>query len=244
MSKLANKTALITGASSGIGHTTAHQLADVGCNLVLSARSEDKLNDLKQNLSKKYPNLKFTVIPCDVSDSSAVEALISGAIKEHGQIDILINNAGVAPKIGLLQEISLEDIDRTIDINLKGAIYTMRAVIPEMINNGGGTIININSIAGKTAFPYWSIYDASKFGLTAITNAVADEQASNNIKVVGIHPGAVNTNIWDSIDLGDEPDFDGMLDPEQIAETILYVLNQPEKALVKEITITPLNPVL
>src|SRR5690606_28865868 len=120
----------------------------------------------------------------------------------------------------------------------------MRAVLPSMIHQHSGTIININSVAGKEAFPYWSIYDASKFGLTAMTEAVAEEQRCNGIKVVGIYPGAVNTPIWESIELNHEPQRDGMLDPETIAEAILHVLRQPEKVLIKDITLTPLKPAL
>jgi NADP-dependent 3-hydroxy acid dehydrogenase YdfG len=113
-----------------------------------------------------------------------------------------------------------------------------------MIQQHGGTIININSIAGKTAYPYWSIYDASKFGLHAITQAVAEEQRHNNIKVVGIYPGAVATPIWEGLEPGHEPDPNGMLDAETIAESVIYILKQPRKAFISDITLSPLQPVL
>jgi len=133
----------------------------------------------------------------------------------------------VAGKIALLQEISVEEIDRVIDTNLKGAMYWMRAVLPAMVHQHSGAIVNVNSVAGKTAYPYWSVYDASKFGLDAVTTAVREEQRSNNIKLISIHPGAVDTPIWNTINLDHEPNHDGMLDANTVAEAILYALTQP-----------------
>jgi NADP-dependent 3-hydroxy acid dehydrogenase YdfG len=120
----------------------------------------------------------------------------------------------------------------------------MKYALAPMVSQQNGTIININSVAGKTAYPYWSVYDASKFGLRAITEAVAEEQSRNNIKVVGIYPGAINTPIWDSLDLAQARNGDGMLDARQISEAVLYVLKQPLKVFIPEITLKPLHPVL
>ena len=113
-----------------------------------------------------------------------------------------------------------------------------------MVAQQGGIIVNMNSIAGKTAYPYWSIYDASKFGLDAITTAVREEQRRNNIKVIGIYPGTVDTPIWETIEMGSEPDRSGMLHADDIANAIVYALQQPNKTLVEEITLAPLNPAL
>jgi NADP-dependent 3-hydroxy acid dehydrogenase YdfG len=241
---LEGQVAVITGASQGIGQAIARKLAALGIHLVLSARNEGKLQFLAGQLKESHPEVKTLVLPCDVQDAGQVQQVADDALRQFKRIDILINNAGVAPRLGLLQEMSLEDINRTIDTNLKGAIYAMRAVLPAMIQQHGGTIININSIAGKTAYPYWSIYDASKFGLHAITQAVAEEQRHNNIKVVGIYPGAVSTPIWDGLEPGHEPDLNGMLDAETIAESVAYVLQQPRKAFISDITLSPLQPVL
>lgn len=237
--------AIITGASQGIGEATAEALAKQGIHLVLAARNKEKLKAIFERLSQQYPLQKFIVEQCDIQNAADVQSVVDSAIKEFGKIDILVNNAGVAPKMGLLQEHSIEAIDKTIDTNLKGPAYAMRAVLPHMAVKGQGTIININSIAGKSAFPFWSVYDATKFGLHALTEAVAEEQRSNGIRVVGIYPGAVDTAIWDNIDTqGQGPDRTGMLTPAQVAEAVVYVINQPPHVFVSDITLMPLKPAL
>lgn len=242
---LKTQVAIITGAGSGIGSAIAKSLATEGGNLVLVGRTVSKLETLAQALKSNFPDLGILIIPADVSDAAQAEKIVTQAMERFKRVDILINNAGLAGKIALLQEISVEEIHQTIDTNLKGAIFMMQQVLlRSMVPLQSGTIININSIAGKTAFPFWSIYDASKFALRAITEAVAEEQRSNNIKVVGLYPGAVDTPIWESIELDYEPQREGMLDAETIAETVLYVLRQPEKVFIPEITLTPLQPAL
>jgi short-subunit dehydrogenase len=241
---LSGQVALITGAGRGIGSSLAHHLAAEGIHLVLAARTTSQLESLKAQINEKYPDVRVLTVSCDVSIPSQAQKLVESTHQEFQRLDILINNAGVAGKIALLHEISIEEIDRTIDINLKGPIYLMKYALPGMIERQAGTIININSVAGKVAFPYWSIYDASKFGLHAVTVAVGEEQAPNNIKVVGIYPGAVNTPIWDTIELNHEPNLEGMLDPETVAESVLYVLHQPGKVYIPEITLKPLQPAL
>ncbi len=238
------KVALITGASQGIGKEVALHLARLGMRLVLSSRNAEKLMALAAEIEQAHPGTPVLVVPCDVTRPDQVERVVNDAMAEFKRIDVLVNNAGIAPRVGLLQELSIEEIDRTIDTNLKGAIYCMRAVIPVMVAQQGGIIINVNSVAGKTAYPYWSVYDASKFGLHAVTEAVADEQRSNHIKVVGIYPGAVDTPIWDGLGLDQEPDYNGMLDARNVAEAITYIIRQPEKVHVREIVLAPLRPAL
>jgi NADP-dependent 3-hydroxy acid dehydrogenase YdfG len=241
---LHNQVAIITGASQGIGQATALRLAQFGVNLMLCARNTVKLNALIEQIKTVAPSIRCIARPCDVQDALQVNSVVSDTIETFGRVDILINNAGVAPRVGLFQEMSIEDIDRTIDTNLKGCMYFMRAVIPHMVHQQGGIIINMNSVAGKTAYPYWSVYDASKFGLHALTEAVAEEQRSNNIKVIGIYPGAVDTPIWEGLDLEKDPHRDGMLEAEHVAEAILYTLNQPQKVFIKEVVLGPLKPSL
>ncbi len=233
--------AIITGASQGLGAAIATQLAGEGYQLVLAARNKTKLTALAESLNDQTT---CVVVPTDVSVYQDVCDLVKASMDAFGRIDVLINNAGVAPKVSLFQETSVEDIDRTIDVNVKGVMYVMREVIPVMVSQQSGTIININSIAGETAFPYWAAYDASKFALRALTDAIADEQRSNNIKVVGVYPGAVNTPIWEGLELEHEPSREGMLDPETIAEAISYILKQPAKVHIPRITLSPLKPAL
>ena len=240
---LREKVAIVTGASQGIGEATALKLAEAGGHLMLTARNQEKLSALADKINASgHAQALYT--PADTCKPDDVEKVVHNTLANFGQIDILINNAGVAGKIALLQEISLEEIDRIIDTNLKGAIYWIRSVLPAMVAQQGGIIVNMNSIAGKTAYPYWSIYDASKFGLDAITTAVREEQRRNNIKVIGIYPGTVDTPIWETIEMGSEPDRSGMLHADDIANAIVYALQQPNKTLVEEITLAPLNPAL
>jgi 3-hydroxy acid dehydrogenase/malonic semialdehyde reductase len=241
---LHGQVAIITGASQGIGHALALRLAHMGIQLMLCARNTGKLEALAAQIQSAHPGIRCLTHHCDVQDAAQVQAVVDDTLKAFGRIDILINNAGVAPKVGLFQESSIEDIDRTIDTNLKGSMYCMRAVIPPMVEQLQGTIININSIAGKTAYPFWSVYDASKFGLMAITEAVAEEQRSNNIKVVGIYPGAVDTPIWEGVHLEKEPAHEGMLEPEHIADAVAYILNQPRKVFIRDMLLEPLKPVV
>lgn len=241
---LTGHVAVITGASQGLGETIAKALAKEGMHLVLAARSKDKLDTLADSLYEEHPEIETLAVRCDVSDPDQVDNLMAQAIDTFGHIDVLINNAGVAAKISLLQEIPVAEINRVIDINLKGAIFAMRSALTHMVHRGKGTIVNINSVAGKTAFPYWSIYDASKFGLSAVTEAVREEQRGNGIRVFGIHPGAIDTPIWNTIELDHEPDHNGMLDAETIAETIVFALKQPGKVLFEDITVAPTQPAL
>ena len=243
MSDLTGQVALITGASSGIGKATACLLASQGMALALNGRRTEPLEKLQALLAEGFPEAKTLLVPADVRDANAVDQMVSKTVRVFGQLDVLINNAGVASKTALLQEVPPEEIDRLIDINLKGAIYVMQAVLRQaMVPAGQGVIINLNSVAGLNAYPYWSLYDATKFGLRAITEAVAEEQRTNGIKVMGIYPGAVDTPLWDALEPGGVPDRDGMLDVETIADLVLHTLQQPAKAFTSAIHVAPLNP--
>lgn len=236
--------ALITGSSQGIGEDIAVTLANKGYRLALCARSTKKLDIIAERLLEHLQPEEFILCTCDVQDSDAVEKSVNQVMQKLGRIDVLINNAGKVPRVGLLQELTVDDINTTLDTNLKGPMFFMRLVIPVMVEQGSGTIINVNSIAGKTAYPYWGIYDASKFGLRAITEAVAEEQRTNNIKVVGIYPGAVDTGIWDGLHLDHEPLRSGMLSVQDVTRSILYILEQPASVFIKELSLSPLQPTL
>ena len=245
--------AVVTGASQGLGEAIALKLAENGLNLVLTARNETKLKTLAARIQTLYPQIQTLVCPADVQKYADVENVVEQTMTRFGRIDILINNAGVAAKMGLFQELSVAAIEQTVHTNLLGPMYFMKAVLPIMVaatnktkldETPAGVIININSIAGQTAFPYWSVYDASKFGLRALTEAVAEEQRSNGIRVVGIYPGAVDTAIWDSVDLESVPDRSHMLQPEDIAATVEFIVNQPSRCFISELTVRPVKPTL
>lgn len=238
------QTALITGATKGIGLAIAQTLAQRGYDLMLMARSQPDLAALQAALKQQYPAQTISIFAGDVRQWEAIEACVQQAKTDLGRLDVLVNNAGIATKTQLLQEQSIEAIDATIDTNLKGPIYLMKAVIPLMVNQGGGMIININSIAGKEAFPYWSTYCASKFGLTAMTDAVRDEQRQNNIKLVSVFPGAVDTPIWKGLEPDLNPDHTQMIKPQSIADAVVYLLDQPAEVMVQDLMLTPQHPVI
>lgn len=243
---LLDRVALVTGATKGIGRAVATTLTQAGCHLVVTARHEADLDTLATELHafKAAPSQQIVTCAGSVSDWPHVQTVAETVQRQFGRLDVLVNNAGMAGKIQLLQEISVEEIDTTLDTNLRGPIYFMKAAIPLMVNQGGGTIININSIAGRQTYPYWSIYCASKFGLSAVTEAVRQEQRQNHIKVVSINPGAVDTPLWKTIEPEIQADHDHMLAAEDVAACVRYVLEQPERVLVEDITLTPQIPAL
>jgi NADP-dependent 3-hydroxy acid dehydrogenase YdfG len=235
---------VITGASQGIGQALALMLAKAGYGVALVARNATNLDAVASQIKAANPDVPVAVYPGSVTDPDFAQATIKSIEAQLGPVDVLINNAGVAGKIGLLQEVPVAVVHQAIDTNLKGPIFWMQAALPAMVTRQRGTIININSVAGLNAFPYWSVYDASKFGLRAVTDAVAEEQRSNGIRVVGIYPGAVRTPIWDDLDLAQAPDFTSMLAPEDVAQAVRHVLQQPPHVLTKAIEIQPLQPAL
>lgn len=241
---LKGKSALVTGASRGIGLAVADMLASEGVNLMLNSRNITELERARDKIIlKSGSKATIELFACDVAEWVKVKAMIEAFVAAFGKIDILINNAGVASHFTLLHEQSIEDINETIDTNLKGPIYTMKYALPHMVHQGEGWIININSVAGKTSFPYAGIYCASKFGLHALTESVAAEQrAINNIRVIGIYPGEVYTPIWDNVEPHVKQNPEHMLSAEDIAEAVFYALTQSANALVRDITIVPLNP--
>ena len=178
-----------------------------------------------------------------IADANEARELIDASIRHLGHVDILINNAAIVCRKAPLQEMEIEDIDRMIDTNLKGPMYLMKYVLPSMVVRERGTIVNVNSIAGKTAFPNWSPYVASKFGLGAATIAVGDEQRPKHIRVVAVYPAAVDTPVWGKVKgLGQQPDRTKMLAPEAIADAVLYAISQPDKVYVRELSISPTQP--
>lgn len=237
----------ITGAGSGIGKAIAQQLFSKGATLVLNGRNPDKLSHLSHHLNEKFPHSpgRIMLATGDVSNPDTAKQIIQHALQHTGQIDVLINNAGICPPIGLLQELSAHDTAQTLDINLKGPIFMMQHALQlAMVPAGKGLIININSIVGKVPFPYWSVYNASKAGLKSVTDAVADEQRANGIRVCGIYPGAVDTPLWEQIEPKHRLDPEGMIPAESIASAVDWIMQQPSHVLINDITLTPLNPVV
>jgi 3-oxoacyl-[acyl-carrier protein] reductase len=219
------KTAIITGAGRGIGKETALLLAKNGLNIAVCSRTQCEIDSVIEEIKKlKNNNSNAFGMKCDVSKPLEVNQLVQKTIDRFEGVDILVNNAGIA-FISKLIDTSEEQWDKTIDINLKGTFLCTKAVLPFMLRNGSGVIINVSSGAGKIGFPNISAYCASKFGMIGLTESLAWEVSDTNILVMAICPGEVNTRMQE--DLAKEYHRENkskMLRPEQIAQRIVEMI--------------------
>ncbi|KAG0319760.1 hypothetical protein BGZ97_001495, partial [Linnemannia gamsii] len=184
MSRLQGKNVLITGASSGIGEACARHFAQAGSNLFLAARRQDRLDALKQELGAKYPSINILTHVLDVR----VKANVNAAIDFFGDIDVLVNNAGLVIGLDKLEDITEEAMDTMIDTNVKGLVYVTQAVIPGMRRRNKGHVINIGSVAGQQAYGNGSIYCATKAAVASVTRALMHETVDTAIRVSEINP--------------------------------------------------------
>jgi short-subunit dehydrogenase len=233
---ITNRTALITGASSGIGKATALALAAAGINLALVGRDQDKLTAVAEAASTLGVTAKTYAI--DLAQLDQVSKKIAAITADSDNLDILINNAGMA-YTGMIGETPLADWQRVMDLNLTSVFQCIQGVLPHLRQQKSGIIINISSIAAKQVFPNWGVYSVSKFGLMALTQAIAGEERSNGIRVSAICPGSVNTPLWDTDTVQADFDRSAMLTPEMVAEAILYAILAPAGAVVEELIIMP-----
>ena len=231
MKPLNSKVALITGGGSGIGFAITKALLDEGMHVAICGRDEGKLRKAETELGKH--DGKLMVMPADVSKKSEVDRWVRAAADQFGRIDILVNNAGVA-RWSDVENITDEHLDYQINVNLRGPLYCSQVVLSYMKEQQSGYIINISSVCGKFGFAGTAAYSASKFGLMALSDSLREEGVSSNIKVTAICPGFVATPM-----VTDAPvPLDEMIKPEDIAKTVLFLLNLSEYAVVKEIVIT------
>ena len=225
----------ITGASSGIGKAAAEEFAKVGCRVFASARRVSELERLNKSLKKD--KLELDIFPCNVASSTNVEQTAKKIFAAY-KINCLINNAGVT-SFKLAEENSINEIDDIINTNLLGSIYTIKAVLPKMIEQGGGTIINILSTVTKKVFTNSSAYAASKNGLLAYTNVLREEVRKYRIKVINIIPGATVTPMW-SQEVRKE-NSERMMAAEDIAQLLVWVFLQKENMVSEEIVVRPIE---
>lgn len=242
--KLKGKTAIITGASSGIGAATAYALAKEGASVALAARRTDRLEALKEKIEKET-SVKAIVVETDVTVKEDVERLAVETVKTFESIDILVNNAGVM----LLSHLKNDHIDewiRMVDVNIKGVLHAIHAVLPQMLEQNSGHIINISSVAGHEVSPTSSVYSATKYAVRALTMGMEKEFARTGLRVTNISPGAVRTELTNHIT--DEevlesrskmPSNRTLLEAEDIANAIVYAVTQPEYVNANEIIIRP-----
>ncbi len=228
---MSNQLALVTGASQGIGKAVAYKLAELDYNLALISRSAEKLQQVKQTINQAYPKVKITCYPVDVTDSQLVEQAVADIIKHNHSIDLLFNNAGIS--LPGTSEISKENFESMVKVNLLGAFYVLHAVIPQMKQQQSGYIINLASRSGKIARPQLGGYAASKFGLVGLNEALYKELLPFNIKVTAINPGFVNTEMTRKAPVENE----AKIQPEDIADTVAYLLKLSPGTYLKEINI-------
>ncbi|MER3470051.1 MAG: NAD(P)-dependent oxidoreductase [Chitinophagaceae bacterium] len=237
------KIVFITGATSGFGEACAIKFAANGYKLILNGRRKERLEALQQKLKKEY-NTESYLLPFDVRDQSAVLSCILSLPQDWLNVDILINNAGLALGRDLFNEASLEDWDTMIDTNVKGLLYVSKALVPFMIKNDKGHVINVGSIAGKEVYERGNVYCASKAAVDAISKAMRIDLLKHRIKVTAIHPGAAETEFSMVRFKGDNETaqkiYDGYqpLTAEDVADVIYYTASLPAHVCINDLIIT------
>ncbi|MFS4492578.1 SDR family NAD(P)-dependent oxidoreductase [Maribacter sp. 2308TA10-17] len=237
-----NKTALITGATSGIGKATSELFAENGIRLILCGRRQERLDELKSELGSKT---KVHTLNFDVRDKELVSNAITSLPEDFAKIDILVNNAGNAHGLDTIDEGSLEDWDAMLDINVKGLLYISKAIIPQMVARKAGHIINIGSTAGKEVYPRGNVYCASKHAVDAINQGMRLDLNAHGIRVGAVNPGLVETEFSDVRFKGDseraETVYKGFqaLKAEDIADIIHFVVTRPYHVNIADLVVMP-----
>jgi len=234
-----DKVVVITGASSGLGEAAARHLARNGAKLVLGARRLDRLQALAKELSLGAG----AAVETDVTKQEQVKALVDHAVRAHGRIDVILNNAGVMP-VSPLERGKTQDWDRMIDVNIKGVLYGIAAALPHMKAQRGGHIINVSSVAGHKVRPGNAVYSATKSAVRVISEGLRQEVKPYNIRTTIISPGAVASELPDSVT---EPDiaeamrkfYEIAIPAESFARMVAFAMSQPEDVDVNEILFRP-----
>jgi NADP-dependent 3-hydroxy acid dehydrogenase YdfG len=234
-----DKVVVITGASSGLGEAAARHLARNGAKLVLGARRLDRLQALAKELSLGAG----AAVETDVTKQEQVKALVDHAVRAHGRIDVILNNAGVMP-VSPLERGKTQDWDRMIDVNIKGVLYGIAAALPHMKAQRGGHIINVSSVAGHKVRPGNAVYSATKSAVRVISEGLRQEVKPYAIRTTIISPGAVASELPDSVT---EPDiaeamrkfYEIAIPAESFARMVAFAMSQPEDVDVNEILFRP-----
>ncbi|MGK9367587.1 SDR family oxidoreductase [Melioribacter sp. Ez-97] len=233
-----DKVTIITGASRGIGRAIAVRLAEYGGNLILIGRDKSKLDETANFVTEKGG--KPSVYAGDVSNKNFIDDTVKDVLNKFGRVDHLINNAGVAI-FKKFVDVTIEEFMAQMNVNMYAVFNFTKAVVPYMVQNKSGTIINISSLAGKNPFVYGTTYAATKHALMGFTKSLMLELREHNIRVAAVCPGSVQTDMI--IDTPVAPkEISKVLKPEDVAETVAVIINLPQNALVSEIEIRPTNP--
>lgn len=244
----ATKWAIITGASAGIGWATAEELAQAGYSLILIGRRADRLKELRDRLVKSFvkkENIQeFRTVQLDVTKNAQIDDFVQSEGALLGNVTVLVNNAGLAKGSEKVQAARISDWDTMIDTNIKGLLYLTRGLLPYMIKNKAGHIVNLGSVAGRLVYPGGAVYCATKFAVRAISEGLRMDLAGTNIRVTNIEPGMVQSE-FSLVRFEDqekaEKVYEGMtpLTPKDIAETILWCVQRPSHVNIQELVIYP-----
>ena len=238
---IAGKVVVITGASSGLGEATARLLSAEGATVVLGARRLDRLQALAAELTAAGG--KALALATDVTKCDEVKRLVDAAVDTYGRVDVMLNNAGLMPN-SPIERLKVDDWDRTVDVNLKGVLYGIAAVLPHMQRQRGGQIINVSSVAGHKVRAGNAVYAATKHAVRALSEGLRQEVKPYNIRTTVISPGAVDTELIDGIT---EPDvaegarkvYELALPAEVFARTVAFAIGQPDDVDINEILFRP-----
>lgn len=230
MGDLQGRTGLITGASRGIGAAIAHSLDKAGVNLGLSSRSGDDLGIAGA-----------VAMSCDVRDQTALEELASATAERFGGIDILVINAGVG-SYGPFLDLPADELEDMIDVNVKGALYSVRAVLPYLLESDAADLVTLASEAGRRGLPYEAVYCSSKFAQIGLTRALDHELREQGVRCTTVAPGGVATDF--AMGRGrtpDMPELAGMMSPSDVADAVMYVLTRPRNHRILEVAFRPMS---
>ncbi len=241
------KVVVITGASSGLGEATARLLAEEGAVVVLGARRADRIQALAADLNDKGG--KALAVQTDVTDRGQVEALVNAAVETYERVDVIINNAGLMPH-SPLERLKVEEWEQMVDVNIKGVLYGIAAALPHMMRQKAGHIINVSSVAGHKVSANGAVYAATKHAVRALSEGLRQEVKPYNIRTTVISPGAVATELPDSISEADVSEgihkfYDEYAVPaDSFARVVAFALSQPDDVDINEVLYRPTRQVL
>lgn len=241
-SNIEGKVVVITGASSGLGEATARLLSTEGATVVLGARRQDRIKALAETLTGA--DGKALAVTTDVTDRAQVKRLVGDAVRTFGRIDVMINNAGLMPQ-GLLELLKVDEWERMIDVNIKGVLYGIAAALPHMKEQKSGHFINVSSVAGHRVGPGFAVYAATKYAVRALSEGLRQEVKPYNIRTTVISPGAVATDLPNSVtDPGTAERIkkfyaEVAIPADSFARAVAYAMSQPDDVDINEILFRP-----